>query len=93
MTDTLASRALAPPSAGAPRRCYAAWRLSLSCRPIPQRMAGNSRIEHTIDRAAHGGGPEVQDVRVDHRGAHVTVAQQLLDRPDIASLLEQMRGE
>src|SRR5437879_12561761 len=84
MTDALASRALIPPRAASTRRCYAAWRRSLSCRPIPQRMADGSRIEHPIDRASHGGGPQVQDVRVDHRGAHVTMPEQLLDGPDVA---------
>src|SRR2546427_3083722 len=82
MTDVLVSRALACPSATSSQHCYAAWRRSLSCRPIPKRMADGSRIEHPIDRASHGGGPQVQDVRVDHRGAHVTMPEQLLDGPD-----------
>ena len=93
MTDALASRALIPPRAASTRRCYAAWRRSLCCRPIPRRMAGDSRIEHPIDRASHGGRAKVQDVRVDHRCAHVTMPEQLLDGSDVASLLEQVRGE
>ncbi len=40
-------------------------------------MADDSRIEHPIHRASHGGGPTVQDVRVDHRGADVTVSEEL----------------
>jgi len=56
-------------------------------------MAGDSRIEHPIDRASHGGRAKVQDVRVDHRCAHVTMPEQLLDGSDVASLLEQVRGE
>src|SRR5262249_31619528 len=75
------------------RRCYAAWSRSLSCRPIQQRMADDSRIEHPIHRASHGGGSEVQDVRVNHGGAHVTVPGPLLDGPDVATLLEQVGRE
>src|SRR2546429_9901767 len=49
MTDVLVSRALACSSATSSQHCYAAWRRSLSCRPIPQRVADGSRIEHPID--------------------------------------------
>jgi len=33
----------------------------------------------------------IQHVRVDHRGAHVAVAEQFLDRPDVIAGFEQMR--
>ena len=46
-----------------------------------------------VHRAADASSSAVEDVGVDHRGAHVPVAQQLLDRPDIVSVLEQVGGE
>src|SRR2546428_4552764 len=47
-----------PPLAAVTGHCYAAWRRSLSCRPIPQRMAGDSRIERQIRGTSHGGEPK-----------------------------------
>jgi hypothetical protein len=35
----------------------------------------------------------VQDMRVDHRGVHVAVAQQFLDRADVLPTLKQARSE
>ena len=35
----------------------------------------------------------MQDVRVDHGGAHVLVAKELLDGPDIRAAFQKMRGE
>ena len=35
----------------------------------------------------------IQHVRVDHRGAHVAVSQQFLNRPDVVPGLEQMGGK
>src|SRR5438552_1929185 len=35
----------------------------------------------------------LEHVRVNHRGRHVAVAQQLLNRADVGSALEQRRGE
>ena len=37
--------------------------------------------------------PFVKDMRVDHRGADVFVAEQLLDGPDVVTGFEQMGGE
>src|SRR5665647_2730538 len=49
------------------------------------------RASESVERAAHTGGPEAEYVRVDHRGAHVPVAEQLLDGADVVAGLEQMR--
>ena len=35
----------------------------------------------------------LQDVRADHRGLHVGVAEELRDGADVLTILEQMRGE
>src|SRR5262245_3514558 len=45
---------------------------------------------HPIRGALDRGGPAVQDVRVDHGGAHVSVAEKLLDGPDVPIVLEQV---
>ena len=37
--------------------------------------------------------PFVKDMRVDHRGTYVFVAEQLLDGPDVVTGFEQMGGE
>jgi hypothetical protein len=56
-------------------------------------MAGRSGIQHSAQWAADPGGAAVQDVRVDLRGRHVPVAEELLDGPDVAAILEQVCGE
>jgi hypothetical protein len=35
----------------------------------------------------------MEDVGVDHRGAHVRVAEQILDRADVVAVLEEVGGE
>jgi hypothetical protein len=35
----------------------------------------------------------IQHVRVDHRGAHVTMPQQFLHGPDVVAVFEQVRGK
>ena len=40
----------------------------------------------TIGGAAHAAGTPVQDVGVDHRGAHVPMAEQFLDGPDVVAV-------
>src|SRR3990172_5209127 len=47
-----------------------------------QRRDGGGH-QDTVRRAADGGPAPVQDVRVDHGGPHVLMAQELLDRPDV----------
>src|SRR5439155_6626911 len=37
--------------------------------------------------------PPVEHVRVDHRRPHIAVAEELLYRPDVVAVLEQMCGE
>ena len=62
------------------------WRISRYGLAPP---AGVSRVEGT----ANATGAAVQDVCVDHRRAHVLVAQQLLDGADIVAFLKQVCGE
>src|SRR5919198_6002713 len=71
----------------APR--YAAWRCSVS----RVRYLGPSWVEDPVGRTPDGGWSSVQNVGVDHRRAHVAVAEQLLDRTDVMAVLEQMRRE
>src|SRR6267142_749469 len=54
---------------------------------------GWSQIQNTIRGARHGRGPAVEDVRIDHRGTDVVVAQQFLDGANVASVFEQVSGE
>ena len=46
-----------------------------------------------VKRAADAAAAAVQDVGVDHRGADVAVAQQLLDGSDVVAALQQVGGE
>jgi hypothetical protein len=46
-----------------------------------------------VERAAHAEPAAIQDVRVDHGGAHAVVAEQFLDRADVVAAAEQMGGE
>ena len=52
-----------------------------------------SWLEDTVGRTRDAGRAAVEDMGVDHRGAHVIVAQELLNGPDIASIFEEVRGE
>jgi len=52
-----------------------------------------SRLPSSIQRTAHPQPALPQHVRVNHRGGHVVVAQQFLDRPDVGASLEQRRGK
>jgi hypothetical protein len=53
---------------------------------------GSSR-EDSVRGAADGARAPVEDVSVDHGGADVVVAQELLDRSDVMAILQQMGGE
>lgn len=46
-----------------------------------------------VGGAADAGVAAVEDVRVDHRGADVGVAQELLNGADVGAVLEEVRGE
>ena len=54
---------------------------------------GASSQVHPIGRALDRRRPAVQDMRVDHGGADVAVAEKLLDGPDIPVILEQVSRE
>lgn len=55
--------------------------------PLPG--ASPHRIQRTPDPAT----TDLQDVRVDHRGRHVRMAEQFLHRPDVIACLQQVSGE
>ena len=52
-----------------------------------------SYAEHPVRRASDRARAPVQDVSVDHGRADVVVAQELLDRPDVVAIFQQMGGE
>ena len=56
------------------------------CRDAQPRSGHHGSEPHTIGGAAHAAGTPVQDVGVDHRGADVTVAQQLVDNADVVAV-------
>ena len=52
--------------------------------------------EHALEEirgAGHASWAAVKHMRVDHRGLHVAVAEQLLDCPDVRAPLQQVRGK
>ena len=52
-------------------------------------MLCNQRIQ----RASRTPRSHLQHMRVNHRCAHITVAQQLLHRANVCTRLQQMRGK
>jgi hypothetical protein len=55
--------------------------------------AGRGNTSSEVERALDAAAAPVQDVRVDHRRAHVGVPEQLLDGPDVVPGLQQVRRE
>jgi hypothetical protein len=49
--------------------------------------------KHPVGRASDASRPQVEDMRVDHRGTDVTVTEELLDGPDVVVILEQVGRE
>lgn len=52
--------------------------------------------EHILEQirgAGHASWASVEHVCVDHRGLHVAVTQQLLDRTDVGASFKQVRGK
>jgi hypothetical protein len=52
--------------------------------------------EHGLEevcRAGHATRAPIEHMRVDHRGLHITVAEQLLDRTDVGAPLQEVRGK
>jgi hypothetical protein len=47
----------------------------------------------TICRTPHAMSAPVQDMCIDHRRSHVFVTQKFLDRADVISILQKMRGK
>jgi len=58
-----------------------------------RRLTAAGTTDQPIRRARHPQRPAIQDVRIDHRRAHVLVAKQLLDRADVIAVLQQMCRE
>ena len=61
------------------------WEQCSSARQCP--------IHQRIERARRACGGRLEHVRVDHRGAHVGVAEQLLHGADVGAGLQQVRRE
>jgi hypothetical protein len=52
-----------------------------------------SLANEAIGRAVDEAQAFLQDMGVDHRGRHASLAQELLHCPDVVSVLQQMGGE
>src|SRR5438067_3711484 len=71
------------------KRCqHIAARLARSAPPPGRESHPRARPAATVPPPA-----PVEHVRVDHRRPHIAVAEELLYRPDVVAVLEQMRGE
>ena len=67
---------------------------NLSARDVRQIAAYYaSRPPSPVERAHNAAPTAIQDVRVDHRRAHVLVAEELLDGADVVPRFEKMRCE
>lgn len=66
------------------------------CTPVSLILLGLQAVcahSEVIGGAADPPTPTIQDMRVDHRGAHIPMPEQFLDRPDVIAVFQQMRGE
>jgi hypothetical protein len=65
--------------------------------PLPQRATSARNRQpppsQRIRRTPHPFRTEPQDVRVDHGGRHIAVAEKLLDGTDVLASLQEVRGE
>jgi len=52
-----------------------------------------ARLLKPVKRAVHTAPALVHYVRVDHRGLHARMSEQLLHRADVVAVFQQMRGE
>lgn len=50
-------------------------------------------LSQDVHRTSNAPPASVEHVGINHRGTHIPVPQQLLDRPDVVSVLEQVGGE
>ena len=72
---------------------YAAWRRRpiWLCASAP--VGCVLRPKHPVRRAPYRRRATIQDVGVDHCGAYVSMAEELLDRPDVVAVLQEVRRE
>src|SRR5438093_4554572 len=69
------------------------WRARRRLRPPRRSELAWSCQEHSVGRASDASRPQVEDMRVDHRGTDVAVTEELLDGPDVVVILEQVGRE
>src|SRR5437867_4183882 len=75
---------------GGPTRSQAAAGRGITlCRPREQ---STGRVQ-SVDGARHTAATALEHVRVDHGRADVAMTEQLLDRPDVVTVLEQVGRE
>lgn len=51
-------------------------------------LTGTSKASQSVGRTANAAPTSVQDMGVDHRGAHISVPQQFLDRSDVIAVFQ-----
>src|SRR6266403_2638570 len=64
------------------------WRALRRLRPPRCFEMAWSCQEHPVGRASDASRPQVEDMRVDHRGTDVAVTEELLDGPDVVVVPE-----
>jgi len=79
---------------------FSFWQLPPGWPPIPLLARRLSRLkvvvstfQKSVCRALNASAASIQNMRVDHRRADITVTQQLLYGPDVVAVFEQMRSE
>jgi hypothetical protein len=60
---------------------------------LPRRIESQRRRLQEVHRALHAPASTVEDVGVDHRRLHALVPEELLHRPDVVAVHQQVRGE
>jgi hypothetical protein len=69
------------------------WPAAQRLRPVRRQGPARSREEHPVGGASDARRAQVEDMRVDHRGADIAVAEELLDGPDVVVVLQQVGSE
>jgi hypothetical protein len=60
---------------------------------VPLWLQPRQADDESVYRASDSFPAAVQDVGVNHRGAHIAVSQEFLHGPDVVCIFQQMRGE
>jgi len=60
---------------------------------VPDDAAWLDHVGQCIDRTAYSTATHLEHMRIDHRGGHIRMAEQVLHGADVVPRLQQVRGK